>query len=385
MKTWAFAIFLTVFLAIYGAGNFYVFTRGYASLPDITAVKRTYTALFIFLALSFIIAEIGEKSGITCGNRFLTMTGSLWLAFLLYALIFIAVIDLVRAANHFMHFLPPAETMKAEMVPLKLMALVTAASLLVVTAGAAIASRPVTKVADIFIDKKKQGDPYINIAVISDIHLGNIVGKERFKKLAETINALDPDIVLFPGDFFDENLKPIIRDNMGGLIESIKPRFGVFAVTGNHEYIGGVDEAVEYMKKHGIRVLRDEAVQVDGLTLIGREDRSVYRFTGRKRRDLGELVQGTDHSLPLIVMDHQPFSIKESAGCGADLHISGHTHNGQLWPVNYITDMLYDVSHGYAVVNRTQVYVSCGYGTWGPPVRTSGRPELVVFQVRFRQ
>lgn len=385
MRIWGFIIFFTIFLAIYAAGNYYVFIRGYRALPDILAVRRGYTGLFIILAAAFILAEFSERAGITCGNRFLALTGSLWLAFVLYAVFFTAFIDLVRAADHFLRFLPSAAEMKASMIPLKLMALVTAASLLVVAAGAINAERPRVKIIDLYIDKKKEGEPYMNIIMVSDIHLGNIMGKKQLERLIGTIKSLDPDIVLIPGDFFDESLKPVIKDNMGGLIESIRPRYGVFAVTGNHEYIGGVDEAVAYMTKHKIRVLRDEAVKVDGIIIIGREDRSMNRFTGRARLDLGRLVTGIDMKLPVLVMDHQPFNIKESADCDIDLHLSGHSHNGQLWPFNYITGKLYDVSFGYAVYGRTQVYVSNGYGTWGPPVRTTGRPELVVFQVRFRE
>ncbi len=385
MRIWNYIIFFSIALAIYGAGNWYVYIRGYNALPDMPAARRTYAVIFLFLSLSFILGEVTEKSGITCGNRFLILTGSLWLAFLLYAILFTAAIDLVRLADHFMHFLPPVQVLKDSMVPLKLMALVTAASLLVVAAGYVNASKPKIRVIDLYIDKHKTGEPYMNILMVSDLHLGNIIGKKKLEELVNTINSLDPDIVLFPGDFFDENLKPVIQDNMGGLIESIRPRYGVFASTGNHEYIGGVDDAVAYMAKHKIRVLRDEALQVDGILLVGREDQSMDRFTDKKRSGLGAILGVYDTNLPIIVMDHQPFSIKESVLHRIDLHLSGHTHNGQLWPMNFITDLIYDVSFGYEAIENTQVYVSDGYGTWGPPVRTSSRPELVVFQVRFRE
>ncbi|HPS56852.1 MAG TPA: metallophosphoesterase [Spirochaetota bacterium] len=385
MKLSNFIIFFTVALTIYGAGNFYVFIRGYHALPEGTALRRVYVALFLFLALSFILAEFSEKSGITCGNRFLVLTGSYWLAFLLYCILFIACIDIVRAADFFFHFLPAAEQLKAAHVSRKLMAIAAGLSLIITAAGSYAAAHPRIKTISLYIDKPKTGDPYLDIIMVSDIHLGNIITRKQLERLVGTINEYSPDIVLIPGDFFDENLRPVIQDNMGGLIESIKSRYGVFAVTGNHEYIGGVDDAVAYMVKHKIRVLRDEAVTVDGLVIIGREDRSMNRFTDRKRKDLGELVTGIDMKLPLIVMDHQPFNIKESADCAIDLHLSGHTHNGQMWPLNFITDRIYDVAFGYETVGRTQVYVSNGYGTWGPPVRTSGRPELVVFRVRFRE
>lgn len=385
MKLSNFIIFFTVALSIYASGNFYVFIHGYRALPENTALRRVYIALFLFLALSFILAEVTEKSGITCGNRLLVLTGSYWLAFLLYCIMFTACIDMVRLADLVFHFLPDAERLKAAHVPQKLMALVACLSLVITAAGSYIAVRPRTKTINLYIDKPKAGDPRLDIMMFSDLHLGSIITRKQMERLVSTINDYSPDIVLIPGDFFDENLRPVIQDNMGGLIESIKPRYGIYAVTGNHEYIGGVEDAVAYMKKHGIRVLRDEAVTVDGLVIIGREDRSIRRFSGRGRRDLGELVRGINMQMPVIVMDHQPFNIQESADCGIDLHLSGHTHNGQLWPVNFITDRIYDVAYGYALTGKTQVYVSNGYGTWGPPVRTSGRPELVVFKVRFRE
>lgn len=384
MKISSFIIFFTVALTIYGSGNFYVFIRGYRALPENAALRRAYVVIFLLLALSFILAEFTEKSGITCGNRFLALTGAYWLAFLLYCILLIACIDIVRAADFFFHFLPAAEQLRSAHMPQKLMAIVAGLSLAVTAAGSYVAANPAVKTVDLYIDKAKTGDPYLDIIMVSDLHLGNIITKKHLERLVNRINEYSPDIVLLPGDFFDENLKPVIQDNMGGLIESIKSRYGIYAVTGNHEYIGGVEEAVAYMRKHGIRVLRDESVVADGLVITGREDRSAKRFGGRARRDLGELVKEIDTGMPVLVMDHQPFNIRESADCGIDLHISGHTHNGQLWPVNFITDRIYDVAYGYALVNKTHVYVSDGYGTWGPPVRTSSRPELVLLRLRFR-
>jgi len=385
MRTWHFIVFFSIVLVIYGAGNSYVFIRGYRALPEINAVRRAYSALFLFFALSFIIGEVTEKTGITCGNRLLVLTGSLWLAFLLYAIIFTFLVDMVRLADLVYPFLPSARWMAERMVPLKVMTVVAFTSFLVVTAGALSASRPVVRIIDLYIDKHKAGEPCINVVMVSDLHLGNIVGKKKLEKLVQTINSLEPDVVLLPGDFFDENLKMVVQDDMGDVIESIRTNYGVFAVTGNHEYIGGVDEAVEYMRKHKILVLRDEAVAVDGVLIAGREDISMNRFTDRKRQDMSYVLKGHNLDLPVILMDHQPFNIDDSVNWNIDLHLSGHTHNGQLWPLNYITDMIYDISFGYGTVENTQVYVSCGYGTWGPPVRTSGRPELVVFQIRFRQ
>ncbi len=377
-------MFITIFLSIFFAGNFYVFIRGWQALPASLPARIIYTVLFLFTALSFIIGEISEKTGLITDNKTLILIGSTWLAFLLYSLLFLLLIDLVRGINFFFHFLPPNEVLRADNVPLKLMIGVVTAVSLIVIAGIITASSPVVRTVDIKIDKPGGIEHSLNIVMASDIHLGNIVGRKKFQHLVDTINSLDPDIVLFPGDFFDETLGPVIKDNMGGLVESIRAKYGVYAVTGNHEYIGGVVDAVNFMTKHKIRVLRDESIEINNsFILAGREDKSINRFTGGKRKSLDEILQQKNNKLPVILMDHQPFAIDESVKSGIDLHLSGHTHNGQLWPLNYITSAIFEVSCGYRKIKDTNVYVSKGYGTWGPPVRTSGRPEIVVFQIRF--
>jgi len=135
---------------------------------------------------------------------------------------------------------------------------------------------------------------------------------------------------------------------------------------------------------HGVRFLRDEAVLVDGaFHLAGREDRSVRRFNGHRRKDLGRILDGLDRRYPVILMDHQPLGLHEAVQNGVALQVSGHTHNGQLWPVNWITRRIFEISYGYGKIGDTHVYVSNGYGTWGPPVRTVNRPEIVHLRIHL--
>lgn len=386
MKGYQFLIFITIFLTIYLSGNFYVFIRGWQALPSNNYARIIYSVLFLFMAFSFIMGEIFEKTGIIESNKILIFIGSIWLGFLLYALLSLMMIDIVRGLNFFFHFLPPREILISGNIPLKLMAGVISAILLILAAGIITASNPETKTVDIKIAKSGGIENSLNIVMASDIHLGRIIGRKKFKLLVDTINSLEPDIVLFPGDFFDETLGPVIKDNMGGLVESIRAKYGVYAVTGNHEYIGGVTEAVNFMEKHKIRVLRDEALVINGsFILAGREDRSINRFTGKKRKSIEEILEGKNMKLPVILMDHQPFDIAESVARNIDLHLSGHTHNGQLWPVNYITNAIFEVACGYKKISNTNIYVSKGFGTWGPPVRTTGRPEIVVLHIRFME
>ena len=175
-----------------------------------------------------------------------------------------------------------------------------------------------------------------------------------------------------------------IKQNLGETLRTIKAKYGVFAVTGNHEYIGGVEEAYKYLMDHGIRVLRDEVVTIDGgITLVGREDRSIGSFSGKKRKSLRELMANVDKRFPVILMDHQPIGLNEAVEAGADLQLSGHTHHGQIWPFGYITEAIYEVSWGYKKKGETQFYVSSGVGTWGPPVRLGNTPEIINLRSTF--
>jgi uncharacterized protein len=159
---------------------------------------------------------------------------------------------------------------------------------------------------------------------------------------------------------------------------------GVYAVMGNHEYIGGAEPAYAYLTEHGVQVIRDSVIRIhDGFYIIGRDDREKRRFSGKPRMELADLVSMADSSKPLILMDHQPYYLQEASDLGVDLQFSGHTHHGQLWPLNFITSAIFPVSRGYARIGNLHVYVSNGIGTWGPPVRVGNRPEIVQFTITF--
>ena len=155
----------------------------------------------------------------------------------------------------------------------------------------------------------------LNIALVSDIHLGIIIKNSHLQKMVDMVHVIRPDVVLLCGDIVDEDLAPVIENNLGELLRSIRSRYGTYAVTGNHEYIGGVEAACRYLADHGVKLLRDEAVLVDGsFYLVGREDRSISQFTGRGAGRLRNIMKGVDTSLPVIMMDHQPFRLSEAAG-----------------------------------------------------------------------
>ena len=136
--------------------------------------------------------------------------------------------------------------------------------------------------------------------------------------------------------------------------------------------------------EHGIVVLRDQMITVaESMVIVGREDRSKRGFSGEQRKSLAEIMDGIDRSLPILMMDHQPAKLQEAVDQGVDLQLSGHTHHGQLWPFQLITNRMYEVSWGYKKKGNTHFYVSCGVGTWGPPVRIGNTPEIMQINLTF--
>ena len=251
---------------------------------------------------------------------------------------------------------------------------VLSAVFIIVFVGFINARIPRTKKLDIKISKPSKFKS-LKIAAASDIHLGTIVSRPMLEKIVTLINSLDADIVLLPGDVVDEDIGPVIKQNLGETLRKIKSKYGVYAITGNHEYIGGIEPACKYLEEHGIVMMRDKVIEIENdIYIAGREDRSIKQFSGKLRKPLEEILNSVDKSKPIVLMDHEPVKLAEAEKNGVDLQLSGHTHHGQLWPFNFITKKVYELSRGYKFKGSTQYYVSCGVGTWGPPVRTGNKP-----------
>lgn len=298
---------------------------------------------------------------------------------MVYFLLFVAALDILRLLNFIIPFFPKLIYTNYVSTKLIVFAVISILVMVVVLSGFINARNP--KIKNLNIDISKPGNKFkqLKIAVASDIHLGTIISQTRLGKIVKKINSLDADLVLLPGDVVDEDIGPVIRHNLGETIRKIKSKYGVYAITGNHEYIGGVEPACKYLVEHGVIELRDKTVNIeDSLYIIGREDRSK-----RNRKSLDELMEGIDKNLPMILMDHQPVHLEEAEKAGIDLQLSGHTHHGQLWPFNFITKKVYELSWGYKKKGNTKYYVSCGVGTWGPPIRTGNRPEIIALTITF--
>jgi uncharacterized protein len=377
-------IFFSIVLTVYGLINCYIFISGWEAIPQDSYWRGLFAILFLFFVLSFIIGRFLERITVSWLSAALVWAGSFYLAAMVYVLLIIVVIDLARLINFAIPFFPSLLYTQYQQAKELTALAVASIAVCIVIAGHINARSPRVKELDLSISKNSRKIEPLNIVAVSDIHLGTIICKARLEKIVNQINQLNPDLVLLPGDVVDEDLGPVIKQNLGETLRKIRSRFGIFAITGNHEYIGGVEEACRYLADHGITMLRDNSVKVnDSVYVVGREDRSYNRAAGRKRKSLEELMVGVDTEYPVILLDHQPFRLDEAERHGVDLQLSGHTHHGQLWPFNFITKKVYELSWGYKKKGNTHVYVSCGVGTWGPPVRTGNRPEIVNIRLTF--
>ena len=231
-------------------------------------------------------------------------------------------------------------------------------------------------------------DRPVTMVLVSDLHIGYNNRRKELSRWVDIINAEHADIILIAGDIIDMSLRPLNEENMAAELRRLNAP--VYACLGNHEYYavrgtrrGGEHDdmsSVEtFYDKAGIHLLRDEAVTVGQLCIIGRDDRSAHR-----RKTLAELtraVRQTDNGYT-IVLDHQPFNLEAAERAGIDFQFSGHTHHGQVWPISWITDRVYECAYGLHHRGNTTYYVSSGLGIWGGKFRIGTCSEYVVATIR---
>lgn len=381
-----FLLFFTIFFSVYGAANYYVFVRGRSVLPSGTFGGTLFLPVFLFIALAFPSGRFLERIWGGAPITALIWVGSIWLAALLYFVMLLGLMDLGAFLGRRLGWLGAVGSNSRLVHHSAVILCVTVG--LVLAAGFINSRLPRLRSYDIQVELRGRPRPALPnplvVTLATDIHLGTTLGTSGLDRIITLINSTDPDLVILGGDIVDEDMGPVLERDMGEELLQLRSRLGVFAVTGNHEYIGGAERACEYLTRHGVRMLRDQWVELKGLWVIGREDRSIRSFTDRIRMPLEAIVERAKPSGPVLLVDHQPFDLHLAAGAGVDLQVSGHTHHGQLWPFSLITGAIYEQDWGYLRKGDTQYFVSCGAGTWGPPVRTSSRPEIVVLRLTFK-
>jgi len=374
-------IFFLIVFTIYFLANFYIFIKGYRVVPAGNHYRLVYTLCYILLASTFIAGKILERSSSSVFTDILNIAGGFWMAFMLYGFLLLLLSDIARPVLRLTGVLDSGQLLQFRRWAF--ISTVVISSTLIL-AGFINALIPVYRTYNISIDKPAGELRSFRIAAVSDIHLGSIIRKRSIKKLSAMLGKSNPDVVFLLGDIVDGEMGPVLRDDLLSWFSAPKCRDGLYAITGNHEYIGGASVTIPYIEKHGIRILKDEVVILDGgIQVIGRLDRGMSSFGSNRRAPLDSLMHKVDTSRPVILLDHQPLNLAETEKAGIDLQLSGHTHNGQMWPLNYVTRMIYEVSSGYLRKGRSQIIVSSGYGIWGPRVRLGSRSEVLIVNLTF--
>ena len=218
----------------------------------------------------------------------------------------------------------------------------------------------------------------LTLVMMSDLHLGYHNPRKELARWVDLVNAERPDVVLVAGDLIDMSMRPLIEENMAAELRRIEAP--VYACLGNHEYFSGNAEAQRFYTDAQIHLLRDSVATVGDLCIIGRDDRM-----NAQRQSMGILARQADHTKYTVVLDHQPYHLEQAERAGIDLQLSGHTHHGQVWPLSWITDRLYECAFGAHQRGRTNYYVSSGMGIWGGKFRIGTRSEYVVIKIERKK
>ena len=377
-------IFFTIFFTIYAAVNYYIFIRGWQALSTLPYLKPYYAVIFIIAVLSYLAAKFLDGKIPHFIYDAMIWIGSFWFAFMLYFFLSIVIVDFLRLLNWQFNIFPRIITTNYEDANKYLLLAIVIISSIIILIG--YLNTRIISVKSLILEmpRKQSALTELNAVVLSDLHLSVINDEKWLEKIVMKINGLNPDVVFIPGDFVDERAETLKLEGIGGSLSKIKTKYGVFASTGNHEFINGINGTSKFITENGITLIKDSSLLIaDSFILAAREDASKSSFTRESRKSLHEIMNTANKYFPIILLDHTPFKLEEAEANGVSLQLSGHTHHGQMFPLNLITKMIYEVSWGYKKKSNTHYYVSCGVGTWGPPVRLRSESEIVSLKIKF--
>lgn len=370
-------LILTAYLLL----NFYVGLRTYHGLKAFfpSFPRMVFWPVFLVIAFSFILGRVTAVD-----LSFLNVLGMYFIAVFLYLLLFYLLIDLTSLLNSHFKLLP--EALRPFWQSRKIYLLGMVLTVMIILLGSWNAQNLRFSSYDVYINKEVQDVKNLKAVLIADLHLDRYANKDYLEKAAHTITSLEPDIIFLAGDIFENYLDMQVIEKIDRVFEALDAPYGVYAVLGNHEYYGGQDAQIkEYLSQRGIKVLVDEVIDsVDGnLYIAGRNDYGSSRMTGVKRKPLTDILENIDEAKPLILLDHQPQDVKEASAAGVDLMLSGHTHGAQLFPLQIFTKALYIIDRGHWQEGDFNLIVTTGLGTWGPPIKTSSKSEIVIINITF--
>jgi predicted MPP superfamily phosphohydrolase len=380
-RVFSFALFFSIMLSIVGGVHYYIWARLIRD-PVLPALAyRTLTTLvvvlFALVPVSFFLRR--SEAGWTVP---ITWVASVWLGLLLLLFFTLVFGDLARGVYSLASRLADAEpadptrrTAIARILAIGVAVVAGSLSALAVRSGLA---RVALREVDVRLKRLPRAANGMTIVQLTDIHVGPTIGRDFIEQIVERSNAAEPDVIAITGDLVDGSVAEL-REHVAPLAK-LSARYGVYFVTGNHEYYSGADAWCTELERIGIRVLRNERVTIGegdaSFDLAGIDDHSASGFGGDHGADLPRAVAGRDPNRELVLLAHQPRAVFDAVRHGVGLQLSGHTHGGQIWPWNYFVRLQQPVVSGLRRFGETIVYVSNGTGYWGPPMRLAAPAEI---------
>ncbi|HEX4338967.1 MAG TPA: metallophosphoesterase [Polyangiaceae bacterium] len=375
------AIFIGIVMSILGAVHFYVWRRLVVDPAPPAALRGVLTGVFIALYLAIPATFYVSRARDIGARRLLSLPGYVWMGVVFILLMLLVGTDVIRLVGGLVQRLvaevPPADPVRRVTV-----ARLFAGAIAFVGGGATLAALRsglgpvVVKDVRVRLDRLPKELHGTTIVQLSDVHVGPTIGRDFVERIVAQVNALSPDVVAITGDLVDGSVAEL--GDLVAPIAGMKSRFGTYFVTGNHEFYSDANAWCRHLASLGIRVLRNERVSIGegaaSFDLAGVEDHDAARFGTPS--DVAKAVEGRDPGRELVLLAHQPRSAFDADRHGVGLQLSGHTHGGQIWPWSYFVYLQQPVVAGLERVGRTLVYVSCGTGYWGPPMRLRAPAEI---------
>jgi len=251
-------------------------------------------------------------------------------------------------------------------------------SVAVVTAGSINLNTIRVSEYRIDVPRKQSKSDHLRIAFVADIHIMPNTSLRFVEQFIRKVNALHPDLLLYGGDIIEGNSESETINAIESLLNGISTKYGTFGIPGNHEFYMGRIRG-NFFQKAGIKLLCDTTLRIDNsFYLAGRWDQQYQR-----RKSIGSILESVSPDLPIILMDHRPTQLQEASRTAVNVQFSGHTHNGQLFPINYFMHTLYELSWGYRKIRDTHFFVTSGLRLWGPQVKTAGKSEIMLVDIDF--
>jgi uncharacterized protein len=375
------SVFLISFFLVYGACNYYVFMKAKAALhPGAGASLVMIFFILAMLACPF-IERMSEKSGHEGAATFTAYIGYVWLGLVF---LFVSASFVLEAYRFFLYaagLLLKSDFSAASVSARYAFFVPLCLAVSIASYGYFEAKQIRTEHVRIRTSKLPPGLERLRIVQISDVHLGLIVGESKLRSILREVEKAGPDILVSTGDLVDADICGL--RNFADLLAEVKPKYGKFGVTGNHEFYAGLAQVLDCARKADITMLRGKTVTIEGLINIAGVDDPAARYsklaaTATEKDILSHLPAGTF----TLLLKHRPAINKESLGL-FDLQLSGHAHKGQIFPFSLFTKLYYYPCDAglLELANASHLYVSRGTGTWGPPIRFLSPPEVTVIDL----